>query len=323
MNNLVKQVLENGGTIAPLLIPSELTNGTGLTNPTILVDGDKILVNLRHVQYTLYHTSGKFENRWGPLAYLNPENDITLRTTNYYCEIVNNKIVRYNKVDTSTFDIEPVWEFIGLEDARLVKWNDKLYLSGVRRDVKPNGEGRMELSEIEIGPDYVKEISRFRIPPPIDKESYCEKNWMPIIDIPYHYVKWTNPTEVVKVDPVNQTSEQVYLGEPYNSKRDIRGGSQVIPIGDYYVAITHEVDLWKNTNKNKMARYYHRIVVWDKQWKVVYTSDDFNFMTGMIEFSCGMAEYKDNILVTFGYEDNAAYLLTIPKEYFLKLCKLN
>jgi predicted GH43/DUF377 family glycosyl hydrolase len=43
----------------------------------------------------------------------------------------------------------------------------------------------------------------------------------------------------------------------------------------------------------------------------------------MIEFSCGMAEYKDNILVTFGYEDNAAYLLTIPKEYFLKLCKLN
>jgi hypothetical protein len=72
-----------------------------------------------------------------------------------------------------------------------------------------------------------------------------------------------------------------------------------------------------------MARYYHRIVVWDKQWKVVYTSDDFSFMTGMIEFSCGMAEYKDNILVTFGYEDNAAYLLTIPKEYFLKLCKLN
>jgi hypothetical protein len=323
MNNLVKMVLENGGTIAPLLIPSDLTNGTGLTNPTILVDGNKILVNLRHVQYTLYHTNGKFENRWGPLAYLNPENDITLRTTNYYCEIVNNKITRYNKVDTSTFDIEPVWEFIGLEDARLVKWDGKLYLSGVRRDTKLNGEGRMELSEIEVGPNYVKEISRFRIPPPIDDSSYCEKNWMPIIDIPYHYVKWTNPTEVVKVDPINKTSEQVYLGEPYNSKRDIRGGSQVIPIGDYYVAITHEVDLWKNKNKNKMARYYHRMVIWDKQWNVVNTSDDFSFMAGMIEFSCGMAKYKNNILVTFGYEDNAAYLLTIPKKYFLKLCKLN
>ena len=321
MKNLVKQVIKNGGSIVPLIIDSSKTNGTGLMNPSIFNDNGKLILNLRHVQYTLYHTRGKFENRYGPLAYLNPENDITLTTTNYFCSLDNNlSITSFNKVDTSKHDITPIWEFVGLEDARLVRWDNKLYICGVRRDTKDNGEGRMELSELKISNNKVEEISRFRIPPPInDDTSYCEKNWMPILDMPYHFVKWTNPTEVVKVDPIKKTCTQVFLGTDYSSKRDIRGGSQVITIGDYRVAITHEVDLWQNKNNNKEATYRHRIVTWDKDWNVVNISDEFDFMTGYIEFCCGLAIKDDNVLVSFGYEDNAAYLLKIPLNYFKTL----
>jgi predicted GH43/DUF377 family glycosyl hydrolase len=289
-------------------------------NPSIFNDNGKLILNLRHVQYTLYHTRGKFENRYGPLAYLNPENDITLRTTNHFCSLDDNlSIDSFNRIDTSRYDISPVWEFVGLEDARLIKWNDKLYVCGVRRDTKTNGEGRMELSEIKILDNKVTEISRFRIPAPFNNDSYCEKNWMPILDMPYHFVKWTNPTEIVKVDPINKTCKQIFLGKPYSTKRDIRGGSQVITIGDYRVAITHEVDLWQNKNNNKEATYRHRIVTWDKDWNVVNTSDEFDFMTGYIEFCCGLAVKDDNVLVSFGYEDNAAYLLNIPLNYFKTL----
>jgi len=321
MKNLVKQVIKNGGSIVPLIIDSSKTNGTGLMNPSIFNDNGKLILNLRHVQYTLYHTRGKFENRYGPLAYLNPENDITLTTTNYFCSLDNNlSITSFNKVDTSKHDITPIWEFVGLEDARLVRWDNKLYICGVRRDTKDNGEGRMELSELKISNNKVEEISRFRIPAPInDDTSYCEKNWMPILDMPYHFVKWTNPTEVVKVDPIKKTCTQVFLGTDYSSKRDIRGGSQVITIGDYRVAITHEVDLWQNKNNNKEATYRHRIVTWDKDWNVVNISDEFDFMTGYIEFCCGLAIKDDNVLVSFGYEDNAAYLLKIPLNYFKTL----
>ena len=321
MKNLVKQVIKNGGSIVPLIINSSKTNGTGLMNPSIFNDNGKLILNLRHVQYTLYHTRGKFENRYGPLAYLNPENDITLTTTNYFCSLDNNlSITSFNKVDTSKHDITPIWEFVGLEDARLVRWDGKLYVCGVRRDTKDNGEGRMELSELKISNNKVEEISRFRIPAPINNDtSYCEKNWMPILDIPYHFVKWTNPTEVVKVDPIKKTCTQVFLGTDYSSKRDIRGGSQVITIGDYRVAITHEVDLWQNKNNNKEATYRHRIVTWDKDWNVVNISDEFDFMTGYIEFCCGLAIKDDNVLVSFGYEDNAAYLLKIPLNYFKTL----
>jgi len=54
MQNLVKQVIQSGGSISPLIIPSDLTNGTGLMNPSIYVDKDKLILNLRHVNYTLY-----------------------------------------------------------------------------------------------------------------------------------------------------------------------------------------------------------------------------------------------------------------------------
>jgi hypothetical protein len=320
VKNLVKQVIASGGSITPLIIPSTETNGTGLLNPSIFNDNGKLILNLRHVQYTLYHTRGKFENRYGPLAYLNPENDITLKTNNYFCSLGDNlSITSFSKIDTSRYDITPVWEFVGLEDARLVRWNGRLYACGVRRDTKDNGEGRMELSEIKISDNKVTEISRFRIPVPFNNDSYCEKNWMPILDMPYHFVKWTNPTEVVKVDPTNKTCEQVFLGQPYSAKRDIRGGSQVVTIGDYRVAITHEADLWKNKNNNKEATYRHRIVTWDKEWNVVNISDEFDFMTGYIEFCCGLAIKDDNVLISFGYGDNAAYLLNMPLNYFKTL----
>jgi hypothetical protein len=320
ITNLVKQVLNNGGSITPLIIPSSETNGTGLMNPSIYNDNGNLILNLRHVQYTLYHTRGKFENRYGPLAYLNPENDIKLRTNNFFCTLDDNLIINtYSKVDTSEHNTPPVWEFIGLEDARVVRWDNKLYICGVRRDTKPNGEGRMELSEIVIEDNTVKEISRFRIPVPFNNDSYCEKNWMPILDMPYHFVKWTNPTEVVKVDPIKKTCDQVFLGQPYSTTRDIRGGSQVITVGDFRIAITHEVDLWKNNNQNKEANYYHRIVVWDKDWNVVNISDEFNFITGYIEFCTGMCIHNENVLISFGYEDNAAYLLNIPLNYFKTL----
>jgi GR25 family glycosyltransferase involved in LPS biosynthesis len=35
-------------------------------------------------------------------------------------------------------------------------------------------------------------------------------------------------------------------------------------------------------------------------------------MGGEIEFCCGLAKYQDNLLITFGFQDNAAYILKMP-----------
>jgi len=316
--NFVKRVVAAGGEIKPLLVPAEHTDGTGLCNPSVYIDGDRILVNLRHVQYNLYHSEGKqeFHSRWGPLVYMHPENDMKLRTINYLCELDENlDILKGSRVNTSVLDVTPVWDFIGLEDARVVRWDDKLFLIGVRRDTKDNGEGRMEFSEVVEVIDGVEEVKRTRIEPPNDPNSYCEKNWMPVIDQPYHFVKWTSPTEIVKVDLETKSSKTVKIGNiQAQVPRDLRGGSQVIPWKDGYIAITHEVDLWFNEVGNKDSQYYHRFVVWDKDWNLIKVSREFKFMTARIEFTCGLAEYKGDILITFGFQDNAAYILKTSKQ---------
>lgn len=321
MNNLVKEVINSGGELYPLILPASETNGTGIMNPSIFIDGDKILCNIRHVNYTLYHCEGEqlFGNRHGPLTYLNPENDIKLRTNNFLVELNNDfSIKKYNKVDTSKLDITPVWEFIGLEDARVVRWDGKLWYCGVRRDTKTNGEGRMELSEIEISKTGVKEINRYRIEPPNDPNSYCEKNWMPVIDMPFHFVKWTNPTEVVKVDIHNGTSKTIILKNGVTQHQNLRGGSHIIPYNDGRMCIIHEVDLWKNKLQQKDAKYTHRFVMWDNDWNIKHISEPFSFMDGEIEFCTGLMEYDNNLLITFGFQDNAAYLLKMPIKYFEK-----
>ena len=313
----VKQVLDNGGKIKPLIIPSNETNGTGLCNPSILVKDDKILANVRHIQYTLYHSELKnYEHPYGPLVYLNPDNDNTLTTTNFICELDDDlNISYYSKVDTSAFDKPPLWEFVGLEDARLIEWDGKLFLCGVRRDLDTIGTGRMELSEIEINENSVNEVSRFRIPgPPPDKE-YCNKNWMPILDMPYHFVKWTNGTEIVKVDVENNSTESVIIKNWVQHNRDLRGGSQVLSYNGGYLTLNHETDLYRSEAGRKDATYRHRFTFWDKDWNIQKISQQFSFLNAKIEFACGMAKYKEDYLITFGFQDNAAYVLRVPGQF--------
>ena len=318
--NLVQKSVHYGGKLAPLVISEGLTSGTGLMNPSVFVNSkNEIFVNLRHVNYTLYHSENdqQFISRWGPLSYLHPEQDQALRTTNYICKLDDNlSMVGHAVVNTSEFDVQPLWEFTGEEDCRLVEWEGRYYIIGVRRDTTTHGEGRMELSEITIDEKTwtVKEVSRMRIPAPGDNTSYCEKNWMPILDKPFHFVKWTSPTEVVRTYPeLPARSEQVALNHGLVPPKDQRGGSQVLKWGNVYIAITHEVDLYKNYLDQKDGLYRHRLVVWDQQFNLIGLSPEpFTFLDAKVEFVAGAAKYENDLLISFGFQDNAAFILRTP-----------
>jgi hypothetical protein len=323
LKNFAKNIISSGGFIKPILIDRKDMINPSLMNPTILKTKDKLLLSIRNTNYLLYHAEKNVnEHIWGPLTYLHPENEMALITHNILCELDSSfNIVNNNTVDTTQCDQSPIWHFIGLEDARLCHWDDKLFLCGVRRDTTENGEGRIELSEIIHTPEKTIEISRQRMPAPGNNDSYCEKNWMPIIDKPYHFIKWSNPTEVVKFDPVTKTTNTVYLSDLqyFPGCGDIRGGSQVIRFGNYYVALTHEVALYYSEAGRKDGEYYHRFVAWDENFNIVKISDRINFLGGKIEFSCGICLYQDNILITFAFQDNAAFILGMSQQILREL----
>ena len=283
-------------------------------NPSVFIDPDgDILVNVRVVNYILYHSENeqRFPSRWGPLAYLHPEKDQRLVTENYVVRLNSNlEITDCAKVEMLELH-QPIWEFVGLEDARLVYWDD-YYLIGVRRDTTNNGVGRMEKSKVSIDKDTwtIKEISRERIEVP--SQSYCEKNWMPIVDKPFHFVKWHSPIEVIKAE--GTMAQQVALKQGIQPEKDQRGGSQLIRWGSVYIAITHEVDLFKNYLQQKDGIYRHRLCVYDDDLNLVGISpESFSFLDGRIEFCVGAAEYEGDLLVSFGFQDNAAFVLRVPR----------
>lgn len=250
------------------------------------------------------------------------------------CELNGDlEIIHAQRIDTTELDTKPTWNFIGLEDGRLFNWEGRLFLCGVRRDCYDDkGRGRMELQEVEYIEGQWKEVARFPIPAPGDDATYCEKNWMPVVDMPWHFVKWTNPTELVKFDIDKGTTETVHLteekvGTERGLWRDLRGGTQVHPIGEgRHMCLTHEVDLKKDAFGRKDGHYNHRVIVWDKDWKLEHFTKDFHFLgtqkdptTGLeynIEFATGMVFLDGNVIIAFGYQDNGTFLLKMPEELF-------
>jgi hypothetical protein len=121
------------------------------------------------------------------------------------------------------------------------------------------------------------------------------------------------PTELVYANPISGECEQVFVKPTAIPPKDQRGSSQVIRWGSMYISITHEVDLFKNYLKQKDAIYRHRLVVWDQELNVVGLSKEFSFLDARVEFCVGAAVHKGNLLVSFGFQDNAAFILEVPK----------
>lgn len=315
MKILGQEIISKGGQIIPLVLPANMLKAPSSANVSTIAVNDRLLINIRNLNYVLYHAeNNKNAHSFGPLVYIHPELDQTLTTYNYLCEMDDDfNISAAKMVDTSQLDVPPKWEFVGLEDVRLVVWNGDLWQCGVRRDTTTNGVGRMELVKLFVDADNVKEVSRTRMPAPPPDDSYCEKNWMPITDKPFHFVKWSNATEVVRYNFENNTTETVILKEYKNiGTRDLRGGSQVIPYKDHYICIAHEVDLYWSEAGRKNAHYWHRVIVWDKDFNLLRVSEPFSFMDGAIEFCVGLTIYRNEFIATFGFQDNAAYMARIP-----------
>jgi hypothetical protein len=141
------------------------------------------------------------------------------------------------------------------------------------------------------------------------------KNCTPIEDMPFHLMKWTNPTALMKFNIDGSQTEVFEVNSRVPMPKDMRGGSQVIKYKGGYLTLIHETDLYNSEQGRKDATYRHRFVCWDGNFKNQRFSKVFSFLNMKIEFCCGLAEYKDSFLITFGASDNAAYILKISKSF--------
>jgi hypothetical protein len=74
--------------------------------------------------------------------------------------------------------------------------------------------------------------------------------------------------------------------------------------------------LYQSEAGRKDATYRHKFTYWDKDWNIQKFSEVFSFLDAKIEFACGIAKHKNDYLISFGYQDNAAYILRVPGHVF-------
>ena len=264
-------------------------------NPSIVYDEKRncFWLNIRKTSYTL-HTTNKDYNpggHWGDLIYsIRSDRGSKLET--------KNAIARMNDPMSSPFEYkyikekerEHIWDFQGNEDVRLAIWNDDLYETYIIRDDNPNGVSRVHYSKLNI--ETMEEEDKTRLPGMNDDTSYCEKNWMPVADRPFEFVK--------QADPEHKFLKDFDM---------MRGSSQLVPYFEGYVSIVHTCQMWYSPNGRKSARYLHAFAYFNKDLKLQDISPLFSFMDRPVEFCCGMTRKGDNFYITFSIQDNISFIL--------------
>ena len=318
----IKFLLDNDAQIAPLEINYDEVETLASMNPSIWITPEgKCYINVRAVNYNLFNSRYRQYNQGDqPIAYVCKAAS-KLKTENYFgtLDLDTLNIEKISKVKMLELH-EPNWIFTGLEDARIINWDENIYLCGVRRDIKDNGEGRMELSKIEIIDDVPTEIERTRMPAAGNDTAYLEKNWMPIIDQPYTWIKWCLPLEICSYDKDEAKLNIWFPEKTFNLP--FRGDSHVIHIGEYYYCFVHYVmnkQLRKETNA-RVSLYNHYVLKLDENLNAVGIFGPFLYDNRCnVEFGCGMALYNNYCYLTYAENDAAAYIIKFHKDILVNL----
>jgi hypothetical protein len=153
-----------------------------------------------------------------------------------------------------------------------------------------------------------------------------EKNWMPFYkkpeDCDYIY-------SAISVYKSGQGKIRRREKSELASER-IRGGSALWPVEDFNLAIVHEVDTREETKYSNRKfgmvtrterTYFHRFARYSADGTLTHLSDRFKFSDADIEFAAGLVIAGDEVLVSYGYKDVAAYLGKIDLQTVLRMLK--
>jgi hypothetical protein len=194
-------------------------------------------------------------------------------------------------------------KYIGIEDIRLFNFKDKIYYIGSTFDKSTN---KIKITSNEFDLDKNYEINL--INPTFKTDFDWEKNWVFFENNDELFIiyKWY-PIQICKIDYNKKELNIVKELKTPNKFFNFRGSTNGVLFDNKIWFIIHSQNVI-----NDKKHYFHRFVVWDKNWNIIKTSKIFSFLNGHIEFCAGVAVHGDQLLITFGFQDNSAFILEIP-----------
>ena len=180
----------------------------------------------------------------------------------------------------------------GLEDMRLFSWRGYLQAVACTRQLDPRSRAQQVLCPID-GDD----------PMVLPSGEAHEKNWMPLVgfdDSPdnLNFIHWCDPTRILDAEgrPTREST-------PAFAADNFRGGSQAIPFDEGWLALVHEVK-----DDGGPRTYQHRFIWLDEELSLKKVSPRFTFGKGPIEFAAGLVARGECLLLSFGAQDQSAWV---------------
>jgi hypothetical protein len=293
-----------GATVARIGL--RLTAPYAATNPCIVRDGDGYLGVIRAVNYAL--VNGCYEV---------PGSDLIMRSQNFLVRMAGDfRIVAARRIRDHT-GLPCVVERLppdatrvatchaeGFEDCRVFHWRGGWWCSATTYQLEQRRRAVMVL--LRLGADCSFEHARQLIG---YRDDIDQKNWMPVVGDRLRYVYGLSPTIVLDATMADGPPTVESSVDPGFALDHWRGGPPLLPWGAGYLSVLHEKRM-----APKGSSYTHRFVEFDARCVPVAASDAFHFVKPGVEFASGLtpAVDADRLVVSFGVDDRAAYVATVP-----------
>lgn len=283
-----------GVTCRQVVIPT--LEGWPCTNPSIAPRPDGHLAMI--VRTVNYHLVGEHS-----MSYQLLDADGVVRTRNYLAEL--------DDASLAVTAVRPLamapgggvlpGPVIGLEDVRLIDLRGHWMASATVRDRNEAWRCEIALADLEADGHDLRVLRS----PNGDRH---EKNWMPFLrGDALHFVYSLAPTVVLRYDDRTGVLDTVSTCAAPPWADELRGGSQGLAVGGGHLFVAHEV-----ASVGAGRDYRHRLVHLDGDGRITAASPPFRFLAPGIEFCAGIAPAGEDIVLSFGSEDRAAYLLRVP-----------
>jgi predicted GH43/DUF377 family glycosyl hydrolase len=193
---------------------------------------------------------------------------------------------------------------LGLEDIRLFSIDNKLKFLATSREFSINSTNSIVIGDYNLETNTIENGNIIESPNPED----CEKNWISIENKIIY--KWF-PLQIGEIkndkliiDTITQTPSIF---------KYLRGSSNIVEYNNEWWTIVHGV---KYTTPRK---YYHMIVVLDKNYKLKKYTVPFYFDTYSIEYCLGLLIEKDIMYMTASRYDKDPIIVKINVKDIMKL----
>ena len=212
-------------------------------------------------------------------------------TTNYLYEVDEDFNLQKVKPLFNPYKDQVDARYNGLEDVRIVSWNDSIYFLCTKvlgnTDTATMCMGSFSKKDLDI--TGIKEI-RTNQPK--------EKNWAPIQTEPFNCIYSHGP--LIKINL--QTGEQHKINDGIAGTR---GSSSLVEYDSgSYIALVH-------TNSDAHV-YTHRLVKYDRQFHIIGVSQPFTFFGAKVEFCTTLKVTSDGIILIPSVYDGISYVFKIP-----------